>query len=605
MKRTPIGCLFVLAICSPASAAAPVPGDPLAGNGRVNRTVLTQSQLFSNAVAEAPVDDSRGFGVPANAAPPSQAFEGTLTLSNPVAGGGSRVLRNDFQYDTSAGSPLVHLAPFRFQFVQNGSYLIPVRQGLVITGSPEWNYIVGPGRVWREEGDHGYMRASLPFALIERNQNCVHNGQMTFLFNSTLSPNVSGVRYQVTQETCMYFKLDMWGHLPATYTPGTIAGAEEIENTHASEMAHRLPTRPLSDLARDYPRSGVRVEDFTKGFKSPADITTYGMFFNGINYVGACRTRSGEYAFCGEMRLPSYSLAKSAFAGLALMWLTREYGSGVSGQLIRNFVPEYVDGGDWTGVTFGHASDMATGNYISAGYEADESSPAETAFLTAESYRERIEDAFKPFPHKAPPGATWVYQSHATFILTQAMNAWLQRQRGSAADIFDSIRDEVYRPIHLSLGALTTLRTDNSAAGKPFGSHGLFLIRDDVAKIGRLLNNSGGAIDGRQALDPARLAESLFRTAKPSTLGVAVPDVGKAAMPHTFRYHNLFWAKLMTAAEFPHLGRDVWAPFMSGYGGNAVVLLPDGATYYVFSDGGEMVWYAAANEIDKIAPLGR
>jgi hypothetical protein len=605
MKRTTIGCLFVLVISSPAWAAAPVPGDPLAGDGRVNRTVLTYSQLFSNTVPEAPVDDGRGFGLPANAASPSQAFEGTLTLSNPAAGGGSRVLRNDFQYDTSAGSPSVHLAPFRFQFVQNGSYLIPVRQGLVITGSPAWNYIVGPGRVWREEGDRGYMRASLPFALVERNQNCVHNGLMTFLFNRELSPNVSGVRYQVTQETCMYFKLDMWGHLSATYTPGAIAGAEEIENAHASEMAHRLPTRPLSDLARDYPRSGVRVENFTKGFKSPADITTYGLFLNGINYVGACRTRSGEYAFCDEMRLPSYSLAKSAFAGLALMWLAHEYGSAVSSQLIRDFVPEYVDGGDWTSVTFDHASDMATGNYISAGYEADERSPAESAFLTAESYRERIEDAFRPFPHQAPPGTTWVYQSHATFILMQAMNAYLQRQRGPAADLFNSIRDEVYRPIHLSLGALTTLRTDNSAAGKPFGSHGLFLIRDDIAKIGRLLNNNGGAIDGRQALYPARLAESLFQTAKPSALGVAVPDSGKAAVPNTFRYHNQFWAKHMTTAEFPHLDRDVWVPFMSGYGGNAVVLLPDGATYYVFSDGGEMVWYAAANEINKIASLGR
>jgi hypothetical protein len=582
-----------------------VPGDPLAGNGDVNRTVPTYSQLFSNTAPEAPVDDSRGFGLPANAASPSQAFEGTLTLSSQAAGGGSRVLRNDFRYDTAAGSAWVHLAPFRFQFVQNGSHLIPVQQGLAITGSPAWNYLVGPGRVWRENGDHAYMRASFPFALVERNQNCVHNGEMTFLFNRTMSPNVSSVRYQITQETCTYFKLDMWGQLPATYTPGAIANDLALETGRASEIANRLPTRPFSDLAKDYADSGVHPENFTKGFKSPADITTYGLFLNGVNYAGDCMTRYGAYAFCDEMRLPTYSIAKSVFAGLALMWLGREYGAGTYRQPVRDFVPEYATGGNWTGVTFDNASDMATGNYISAAYEADEGSPQESEFLAAEPYRTKIADAFKPFPYKAAPGTTWVYQSHATFILTQAMNAYLERQRGSGADIFNSIRDSVYLPIHISRGGLSTLRTDNSATGRPHGFNGLFVIRDDMVKIGRLLNNSGGAVGGRQVLDSARLAESLFRTAQPSTLGVAVPDRGRPVVPGTFRYHNQFWAKHMTSAEFPHLGCDVWVTFMSGYGGNVVVLLPNGATYYVFSDGDEMVWYAAVEEINKIAPLCR
>jgi hypothetical protein len=42
---------------------------------------------------------------------------------------------------------------------------------------------------------------------------------------------------------------------------------------------------------------------------------------------------------------------------------------------------------------------------------------------------------------------------------------------------------------------------------------------------------------------------------------------------------------------------------MSGYGGITVLLLPNGATYYIFSDGNEFSWYAAVNEINKIAPL--
>ena len=62
------------------------------------------------------------------------------------------------------------------QLVQNGSHLVPVVRGLQYTGSPAWNLAVGAGRAWNEDGDGGQTRASLPFALVERNANCVHNG---------------------------------------------------------------------------------------------------------------------------------------------------------------------------------------------------------------------------------------------------------------------------------------------------------------------------------------------------------------------------------------------------------------------------------------------
>ncbi len=435
---------------------------------------------------------------------------------------------------------------------------------------------------------------------------------MTFWFNRTKRSNISKVRYQVTQETCLYFKLDLWGQLAATYAPGSIANDEAIKNEEAAEVANRLPTKPFSLLATDYPGSGIDLANFTRGFHSPADITTYGVLIHGVNYVSRCQTRYGTYAFCDNMRLPSYSLAKSSFAGVAISWLGQQYGSKVYDRLIRNYVPQHVDGGDWTNVTFGNAADMATGNYISANNQADEGSPQELAFLIAEPYATKITDAFTPFPHKAAPGSTWVYQTHTTFILTQAMNSYLRQQQGSSgADIFNSIRDAVYKPLNLSQGSLSMLRTDNSTSGKPFGGYGLFFIQDDIAKIGRFLNNSGGAINfvdkgatkSVQVLDPTRLLESLFRTPNASTLGLSVPDTGTPAVPNTFRYHNQFWAKHMTSAEFPQYGCDFWVSFMSGYGGNIVLLLPNGASYYIFSDGNEFVWYAAVNEINKIAPL--
>jgi hypothetical protein len=586
-----------------SASAVTVSGDPLKGSGNVNRSVLTYGELFSNTAPGSPVDDTAGFAVPASAAAPSETFEGTLTLSNPPSTGSFRVLRDDANMDTGTDSPWRHLASFSFQFIQNGSYLIPVQQGLAITGSPTWNYIVGPGRVWHEQGDHGYMRASFPFAVVERNQNGVHNGEMTFLFSNKRSPHVSHVRYQITQETCQYFKFNMWGQLSATYTPGKVAGANELRKAEVAEMANRLPTKPFSALAADYPNSGLDLANFVSGRKHLEDVTTYGLFISGVHYVGSCQTRYGMYAFCDNMRFASYSVAKSAFAGLALLWLGQQYGSSVYGELIRNYVPQYLEGGDWTNVTFANTSDMATGNYVSTKEEEDEDGPLEDAFINAEPYAEKIKEAFATFPHKANPGTTFVYHSSATFILTQAMNSYLQQRQGSGADIFNSMRDAVLKPIHLSQGGLTTLRTDNSPTGKPVGGWGLYFIQDDVAKIGRLLNNRGGMIDGKQALEPTRLKESLFRTADPSSMSLAVPWSENPSVQNTYRYHNYFWGRYMTPAEFPQYHCDFWVSLMSGYGGNSVLLLPNRATFYIFSDGDEWEWFGAVNEINKIAPF--
>ena len=39
---------------------------------------------------------------------------------------------------------------------------------------------------------------------------------------------------------------------------------------------------------------------------------------------------------------------------------------------------------------------------------------------------------------------------------------------------------------------------------------------------------------------------------------------------------------------------------MSGFGGITVVLLPNGAIYYVFSDNAEFAWLSAAAELAKL-----
>jgi len=587
----------------------------LSGNGEVSRTVLTIDQLFGALTPASPVDDTAGFALPANAAEPTETFEGTVTLTDPGTSGNFTLLSDIFGIIPSGDSPWKHLPAFSYRFVQSRSYLIPEQHGLTITGSRAWNYILGPGRVWREESDHGYMRASLPFAIVQRNQNCVHNGEMTFLFSKKKSPNVSNVYYQITQETCYPMQFNLWGFAPANYSRGSVKGVRALIKQNAEENAKRMRTKPIAALAVDFPDAGIDVSEISKGYAHPENITAYGVVIHGVNYTAGCQTRFGEYAFCVDMRLPSYSIAKSVFAGVALMRLGQLYGKGVYDELIKNYIPARLIKGKWDSTTFGNASDMATGNYNLDGYEADEDSAAMDNFLVDESLEAKLADAFAFNDNYAPPGTKWVYQSSATFLLTQTMNAYL-KQQGDRADLFNLIRDQVYKPLHVSSGGLTTIRTENSPTGAPSGYYGMFFTQDDIAKIGNFLNNDAGVIQGHQILEPNRLREALFRSANAADVGVPILGVktasalgatqigsGKPSVTNTRRYAHGFWGRRMTTTEFPEYSCDFWVAFMAGYGGNLVGLLPNGATFYIFSDGYEFPLTNSLRQYAKLAPI--
>ena len=158
----------------------------------------------------------------------------------------------------------------------------------------------------------------------------------------------------------------------------------------AAEMADRLPAKPFSALAADYPNSGIDMANFMSGRKFPEDVTTYGLFINGVHYVGNCQTRwnvrvlrqhAVRVVFGREVRVCRHGFDVAG----------RRSGSSVYGELIRNHVPEYVDGGDWTNVTFANTSDMATGNYVSTKEEEDENGPLADAFVDASTLPRKSE----------------------------------------------------------------------------------------------------------------------------------------------------------------------------------------------------------------------
>ena len=550
-------------------------GQKIAG---ATRTVLSYDELMNGFNISSPVNEA-ALTFPVDAAPPAHLFEGRLELHGEDTTGEMLVLRGDPNQEPEVS----HLPEFDFEFVQNDGYLIPVQRGLIITEHPYWNYILEPGRVWQESADLGYSRASFPFSLIWKGSNATLNGTMTYLFNDE---GISKVWYQVTQETTIDFGADMWGLLEASYHPGLVRDSAKTITAFTQELADRFPTRPIEQLKIDYPN--VDLAAFGAGV-SPPSMTWYGFVINGINYLGGCQTRYGVYPYCEYMRVPSYSTSKSAFVSVALMRLAQKYDPGVANLLIKDYVPEAAESpGDWSGVTFNNVIDMATGNYQSAGNMADEEQ-WDNPFWTSENYDEIIAAAFD-WPHRTPPGTQWVYRTSDTFIVTRAMQNYLEMLEGSGADLFEFVVDEVYKPLKMSPGVFSILRTkDNNWQGQPYGGLGMWWIPDDLAKISNFLNVENGTIESDQILQPEVLSAALQHD--PNDRGVDRYGQGK--------YNNAFWADRYKAG----FDCEFWVTEMLGYSGIVVALFPNGSTYYYASDNREFTWSMALRAADKIAPL--
>ncbi len=556
--------------------------DPLTGNGNVSRSALTMTTLINGSDPGSLVDFSH-YAVPAQAAMPTNQFEGSLELFGEATGGAFDEHKDTFRYTGSQDTTRKHLPEFNFEFVQTGSHIVPSERGSIPSAHPEWEYVLTPGRVWNENGDAGYSRVALPFALQQKNANCMHNGVMSFLFKDDGS--TSDVTYQIASETCLYYQFDMWGQLSASYTPGTVANSTALVSAYQAEVAARMPTKPLSALAQDYP--GTNPAAFaTPDGKDPAAISLVGFVIDGTHYVGGCSTRRGTYPYCEALVVPSYSSAKSVFAGGALMRLEQKY-PGTFNQSIGSYISECNTNGNWNDVTFGNALDMGTGNYKLASYMSDEGASHTNDLFLPEDHASKISYSCTEYPRKAAPGTKWVYHTSDTYILGTAMNAYVKGIEGSSSDIFqDILIDEVLAPLGVSPTAEFTRRTYDSIQ-QAFTGWGLMWLRDDVAKIGNFLAGSSQSVLHQGQLDAALQRDASDRGLEPLT---------------DYKYNNGFWAHEISS-NISGCSNPLWLPFMSGYGGISVLILPNNSLYYYFGDDDEYKWMEAAQEAHSIRSL--
>ena len=549
------------------------------------RNALDYDTLMSGRFPQ-PVDFS-AFAPDARATPAKQRFSGVLQLR----------FRGTLPHHTLLANPAfvgphdLDLAlswpnDFSYEFVQDGDALVPLRHGAIPGRHGWWEVILETGRVWSEPGDHGMARAAIPFSLQEKNANCTHNGVLMFLFGADGS--VSRTAMQLASETCLYLHVDLWALLDTRYGREVPAGQAAAIAAYRDERAARMPSRSLEQLQAEHP--GLDADALAIG--APGASTLHGLVVNGINYMSACPTRFGPYPYCEELDLPSYSLAKSVFAATALMRLQASWPQTRS-QLISAHVPQ-CQGREWQGVTFLHALDMATGNFNSTDFEADEDAAGTAGLFVPLDHASKIRYSCTVYPHRTAPGTQWAYHSSDTYILGTALAHYLRSLPGHRHDdIFRDLLDaQLFRPLHLSATTSVTRRTYDSVA-QPFAGWGLTFKPNDIARLGLFYGSEHGAIGGHALLDPLLLDQALQRDASARGL----PVTGFPAL----RYQHGFWARnLRNVLGCEH---DTWVPFMSGFGGISLVLFPNGVVYYNFADDGQVAsfdWAPPAREVRKL-----
>jgi hypothetical protein len=576
--------LFALGMLSSIA----VPAEPVS-NGR---TELRVAELLAGLTPSSPwhMDALAPAVEVAPVAARARNF-GRLVLragSRPV---GFRVLHDRYGAADAPSAPVRRLpSPVQVDLVQDGNALIP-RTRIPIAGShPYWEFAFGVGRTWQEPGDGEWTRAALPFSLMEVNENCLHHGVLTFVFAP--AGRISHVAYQVSSETCAYFKADLWGFLPAELQDVTLPDAGRVVEARRAELDGRLPRRPLAQLAVDRPGSNP-AEFGHPAEVTPSQMSTWGVIVDGVHYSGGCPTRAGEYPFCEELVLPSYSVAKSVFGSLGLMRLERRF-PGARKQRVVDYVPECAASGGWGGVTFGNLLDMSSGHWTSAAAYADENSVAMSkGFFDEPRHAGKIAYACGHSPRHETAGRSFVYRTSDTYVLGTALAAFVRQKVGPQADLFDDVVwPDVWRVAGLSPVANFSRRTRDDVR-QPFVGFGLTLLPDDVAKLGQWLNPLSAS--ARDLLDERMLRSALQLDA--SDRGLATTADG------TLLYNHGFWA--VRFDDLPGCDAPVFVPYMSGFGGVSIALLPNGVTYYYFSDGNEFRFRRAVYAAAQLHPYCR
>ena len=512
------------------------------------------------------------FKKPAGSEDFQGSFQGTLESTMVPIEYKFKIIKDSFEINKNF-KPLSKLPALDLNFSIEDSKFIPKLRSLTATPNFLWDIQFGVGEVWYDEFRN--IRTSFPFSLIQKNQNCVHNG--VILFDMTEGGDISNLVYQVASETCRWFQFDLIGSAEATLDK--LNGSDTVTvQGHRDWIESAIPLQSLSTLENSAKYLGSVKEVL------PENMTMYGFYDGNTHYRGGCMTRKGRYPYCSELLIPSFSLAKSIFASNAMSLLEMDF-PNIKNLFISDYVPE-CSSKKWRSVTFGNTLDMATGHYKYKNYYSEDWYLEQEDYFKNFTHKDKIKSACNFFKKQVNPGTKLSYHSSDTYILGTALNQFYQKNVNSTGDIYYDLMLPLWDSLGLS-DSTNEIRRSLDNVQQPYAEMGMFMLSDDVVKIGKYF------LDIRRTVEEGIMFEALQKNAN---------DRGLVAINNLLYYNKGFWVKRFSGNKFG-CSSDVWIPFMSGTGGITLLLLPNNTLYYYFSDGDEYEWDRAVEFANNLRPF--
>ena len=499
-----------------------------------------------------------------------KSFSGILKVDQPAVGIGYNVIidsRKIYQ-DNHKNIP-----KFEIEISSLDGKVYPKNTKIIETNHLFWNIQFGVGSSKLEISSSNTL-ITLPFSLIHKSANCIHNGIGVFSISN--DNQISNIIFEIASETCAYYKFDYVGLYSANF-----------QFTNALPNLSNNSDKNIISIENLYKRYNLTNKSFLNSdYIDPSNVTMFGLIDSNNHYVSSCMTRLGNYPFCDQILLPSYSLAKSIAGTFSLSLLESQYGS-ISNLYVSDLVPECY-GRKWKNVTLNNLSDMSTGQYFNSIHDFDESSVASSEVIFMfEEHKDKIKKACSAFPKKTKPGTRFVYHTSDTYILGLALNNYL-KSNSNRKDYFNDVLIPFLESNNLSQTSQSVLATNDNIK-QSYTGWGMFFLRSDLDGLATIIHN----IKNNSSTQLTYLYDALNPNDNNSLL--AIPSVN-------IYYNNGFWSRKFDKNIF-NCSEDVWIPFMSGFGGITFAFFPNGMSYYYFSDGYEFAWESAIFSSHSIKPF--
>lgn len=522
--------------------------------------VLTQprNQLTADELLEGkaqPLVDMSYFARPDWGETALAGFSGTLHITEAVL---------DFPKEKDHYPGEVNFPNLQLDFITHEGDLIPLVKRKISTRSQHksyWDVVVGAGKVWHETEDGVWNRASFPLTLTDRWMGQARNCVATFVYQPG---QVSPVCLQCSQETADIDDQQLGnikGILPAGFEVHPFADSAQVVARHRQHISSRLPVYPLSNIDANH-----QVASYFEQMKRTNAPTSLGaVFLDGALYVHPPKTRHGRYPYPREMRHGLYSVTKSMAGALSLMYLEERYPEAVFNAKVADYVPALAQHSGWRGVTFGHALNMVTGT--------DGGEDAARLFhplIAAETAEEAINNIAKLADAPEPPGQKFNYASTNLFVLSYAMQRYVEAKEGPSANYWELVRENVLAPIGAEYFTVLHTMEPEGIQPIPILAYGALPTLDEAAKIALLFAN-GGRYQGQQLLNRQRVREAFGATEWP---GYSTYNDFRGA-----HYRHSFWSKPVETEKC-----TITATYMLGFGENYVIFLPSQTLIFRFLD---------------------